>query len=433
MRLVRLGDETSTIGADVRAALASWGRGGAVVGGIALVGCRPPDCPEPVEAVVILPRGLLVVIGVDLPDPAMRMDAPVDGPWRIDGWPLVREDGAVNPAVEGLNAAAAVAARLQAQRVEPMPVGTVIAVGPYVARVSQPTTDLARGIRIMHPEPKTLLNAARELAVYERRCPVHQANVIVAALAPDLPPFTPEELADEGFEVAAGPDMSAASTLLIPRVPPEAALPAAPSPRLGGGTYRWVPVVAMAALAVLLMTAIVAGLASTGDSSGSASGGPAGPGPTGSQATRSQVIDGVTFTPKGLLNDNDCARRAIGDIQVWLQQHPCSSLVRSRYETTVKQDAAVFIADIVFANDATAGDFLKVANTTGTGTLVDASTEGMPWPGNRRPIFDAAAYATKRIDSRVRIAQVAWFDKASTPTDPVLQTTARQALELPAP
>lgn len=429
MRLVRLGDETSAVGADVRAALASWGRGGAVVGGIALVGCQPPDCPEPVEAIVVLPRGLLVVIGVDLPDPAMRMDAPVGGQWRIDGWPLVRADGAVNPAVEGLKAATAVATLLEEHRAEPMPIGTVIAVGPYVARVSQPTTDLARGIRILHPEPATLLNATRELAVYERRCPAHRANAIIATLAPDLPPFSPEELAAEGFEGPASPDMSAASTLLIPRVPPRTPTPEAPKSR--AKPHRWVPVVATSALGVLLLIAIIVGLSSATGSGNS--GTSTQPGPSSGQPNGPKVVGDVTYVPKGSVKDTDCARRAIGDIQVWLQQHPCTGLIRSRFQATVGPDVAgVLIADVTFRDATVAGDFLNVANAAGTGTIVDPSAEGNPWPDGQKPIFDSAVYTTKRSDSRVRIAQVVWLNKATTPTDQVLTSIAGQALELPA-
>ena len=81
MRLIRLGDGSSEVGVDVRAALASWGRGDGVVGGVALTGARPPDCPRPVDAIVVLPRGILGGVGVDLPDPAVRLDAPLAGQW----------------------------------------------------------------------------------------------------------------------------------------------------------------------------------------------------------------------------------------------------------------------------------------------------------------------------------------------------------------
>jgi hypothetical protein len=431
VRLVRLGDETSKVGADVRAALASWGRGDAVVGGIALTGCTPPDCQEPVDAILILPRGVIVIVGVDLPDPAMRLDAPVGGQWKIDGWPLVRQDGAVNPATEALHAAKEVTSRLQAQRVEPMPVGTVIAVGPYVSRVSQPTSDLARGIRILHPEPRTLLTATRELAVYERRCAVHPANAILAALAPDHPPFSADELVGEGFDRMAGQGLGTASTILIPRVSSSADPAQAPTaaPRLKGKRLGWLPVSAALLVSLLLVTGIIVAVAASSDPSGESQG----PSPSVTAAEQSgPVINGATYMPKGVTRDTDCSARAIGDIQAWLQSHPCRSLVRTRYETAVGKDSvAMLVADLTFPDSAAAGEFLAVAEKPGTGSITDPSTDGTPWPGDRRPIFDSAVYRTKQNNVQVRIVQAVWLGKTTSPEDPALLAAASQALSLP--
>jgi hypothetical protein len=430
VRLVRLGNETSRVGADVRAALASWGRGEGVVGGVALLGCTPPECPEPVDAILILPRGLIVVVGVDLPDPAMRLDAPVGGQWKIDGWPLIRGDGAVNPAIEGLRAATAVATRLQAQRVEPMPVGTVIAVGPYVSRVSQPTTDLARGIRILHPEPTTLLTATRELAVYERRCAVDRANAVLAALAPNHPPFSPEDLVPEGFDHITGQGLGGASTILIPRVPRAAGPPRpVPTARLGRKRHSWLPVGAALLVGLLLITGIIVAIAASSDTPRTSPG--TTPSVTAAQQT-GPVINGVTYMPKGIAKDTDCSARAFGDIQAWLQTHPCTTLVRTRYETTVGKDpVAMLVSDLTFPDATVAAEFLKVATTPGTGSITDPSTDGTAWPDGRRPIFDSAAYQTKQVGTLVRIVQAVWLEKSTSPEDVALLNTATQALGLP--
>nr|WP_042189693.1 hypothetical protein [Kibdelosporangium sp. MJ126-NF4]CEL18828.1 hypothetical protein [Kibdelosporangium sp. MJ126-NF4]CTQ96319.1 hypothetical protein [Kibdelosporangium sp. MJ126-NF4] len=428
MRLIRLGDETSTVGVDVRAALASWGRGDGVVGGIALIGCRPPDCPEPVDAIVVLPRGILVVVGVDLPDPAMRLEAPVNGQWKVDSWPLVRADRAVNPAAEAVQSATAVVARLQAQRVEPMPVGTIIAVGPYVARVTQPSNDLARGIRILHPEPTTLLTAARELAVYEHRCSPQRANAILAALAPNHPPFTPEDLAAEGFTESAGAGLASASTLLIPRVTLRGHHPAPP---VGSQPKRlgWLPVTAVLLVGLLLVTGIIVAIAAAGDQP-RATEGPKTSVSVAQQA--SEVVDGVAYTPKGTVEDTDCQSRAFGDMQVWLQANPCVSLRRSRYESTAgNEPIAVLLADLTFQDAGRAEAFLKLASAPGTGSIIDPSVHGTAWPDGRRPIFDSAAYQAKQTGTRVRIVQVIWLDKASTPEDPALLAAATRSLNLP--
>lgn len=429
MRLIRLGDETSTVGADVRAALASWGRGEGVVGGIALIGCRPPDCPEPVDAIVVLPRGIMVIVGVDLPDPAMRLDAPVNGQWKVDGWPLVRADGAVNPAAEAVQSATAVVARLQDQRAEPVPVGTIIAVGPYVSRVSQPSNDLARGIRILHPEPTTLLTAARELAVYEHRCSPQRANAILAALAPNHPPFGTEELAAEGFTESAGAGLASASTLLIPRVSLGDHRPVAPG-KPAAKRLRWLPVTAVLLVGLLLVTGIIVAIAAAGDQP-QATEGPKTSVSVAQQAT--EVLDGVAYAPKGRVADTDCQSRAFGDMQVWLHANPCVSMTRSRYESTAGNGPiAVLLADLTFQDEARAGAFLKLASAPGTGSIIDPSAHGTPWPGDRKPIFDSAAYQAKQTGARVRIVQVIWLDKASTPEDPALLAAATRSLNLPA-
>jgi hypothetical protein len=230
VRLVRLGAETSRVGADVRAALSSWGPADTVLGGIALLGVTPQGCPGPVEAVILVPKGIVIVVGVDLPDPAVRLDAPLGAPWKADGWPLVRPDGAVNPAGEALAAAAAVTTMLQARRLDPVPVSTIVAVGPYVGQVVQSTVDLHQGVRVLHPEPRSMLTAMRELAVADRACSVEQARRLLAGLAGDRSHMLIGEVAAEGFTDAVTPDLATASTTLIPRITDQTTMPG----RVGG-------------------------------------------------------------------------------------------------------------------------------------------------------------------------------------------------------
>ena len=150
MRLIRLAGESSEVGADVRAALASWGRGDGVVSASRCSAASPPT--SPVDAIVLLPRGMLVVVGVDLPDPAVRLEAPLTGQWKTDGWPLVRPDGAVNPATEVLETVAEIHRHLEEAGVEPLPVGTVIAVG--TVRVQGGAADLGPAARRPRAAPR---------------------------------------------------------------------------------------------------------------------------------------------------------------------------------------------------------------------------------------------------------------------------------------
>lgn len=430
MRVVRAGKETSAVGADVRAALTSWGRGDTLVGGIALVGLRPTGSDLPVEAVVVLPRGVLVIIGVDLPDPAVRLDAPLSGQWKTDGWPLVRPDGAVNPASDAESTVGAVRQALERANVEPLPVGTVVAVGPYVSQVHQPTSDLLRGVRILHPEPKTLLTAARELATYQRPCTVTQAKSILAALSPD---HADADLSGEGFTNSVVPAMANASTTLIPR----AEAPRAPArPRKPGkpgrpkGGLRWLPAGAAVLVALLLLTGIVYAVASS-----------RGPGDQATDTTSSTRAEssgvtagGYTFEPKGAISDTDCAAHAYGDVQVWLERNRCSELIRARYESATNgKRAAVLVAVLRFPETALAGELDTVATQPGSGAIADASTEGTPWPGKSKPFFESAAFASGREGNSLKLVQAVWIGAPSTPDDKTLGKLARSALDIPTP
>ena len=198
MRLVRLDRQPSRVADDIRAALASLGRGDTVIGGVALIGARPAG-ERPIEAIVVLPHGVLIVIGVDLPDPALRLEAPLGAPWKADGWPLVHDEDAVNPATEALDLSQACERRIAEVAPGTSPVGTIIAVGPYVETVDQPVSDLAGPVRVLHPTPTTMLAATVSLATAHRPRSVEQARALINGLAPDAPEFSDEILLGEGF------------------------------------------------------------------------------------------------------------------------------------------------------------------------------------------------------------------------------------------
>jgi hypothetical protein len=430
VRLIRLGGESSEVGADVRAALASWGRGDGVVGGVALLGARPAG-EGPVDAIVLLPRGVLVVVGVDLPDPAVRLEAPLSGQWKTDGWPLVRPDGVVNPASEVMEVVGKINRHLEESRAEQVPIGTVIAVGPYVSKVEQPTSDLLRGIRVLHPEPMTLLTAARELATHPRPCTIAQARELLAALEPDNATIAALDLEAEGFTDTVAPDLSAASTMVIPRITE----PRAPRPirsaagRKGGGQLRWLPVGAAVLVAMLLLTGIVYAVASAGDTDDDSQA-------QHTSATRSGTVKlgGFSFVPRGTRSDTDCAAHAYGDVQAYLQKNRCGELVRMRFEsTTDDKTAAVLVSVLRFPESAAADELNQVADKPGSGAIVDASAEGTAWPGDRKPFFESAAYASGREGNSLKLVQVVWIGAPSQPDDAKLVKLASAAVSLTAP
>ncbi len=198
MRLVRLERQQSRVADDVRAALASLGRGSTVIGGIALVGVGSVT-ERPIEAVVLLPHGVIIVIGVDLPDPALRLEAPLGAPWKADGWPLIADDDAINPATEALDVSQACERRIASLVPGTGPVGTIVAVGPYVETVDQPAADLAGPVRVLHPTPTTMLAATVSLATAHRPRSVDQVRALIRGLAPEAPEFSDEVLVGEGF------------------------------------------------------------------------------------------------------------------------------------------------------------------------------------------------------------------------------------------
>ncbi|MFB9909136.1 hypothetical protein [Allokutzneria oryzae] len=424
MRLVRLGGEPTKVGADVRAALAAWGDGTAVLGGFALLGVTPPGCTRPLDALIVLPRAVLVVVGVDLPSPALRLEAPLRDQWKVDGWPLTRHDGARSPADEALAATSAVTARLQAVRAEPLPVCTIIAVGPYVERVIQPTADIHRGVRVLYPKPSSLLAAVRELAIGDHPCTAEQARGLIGALHQESGAVRAGELILEGFPDAVSADLATASTALIPRyqdIEREEPVPVRP-PRKPLWARLSIAGVTLLAVAVLVIT--------VARSCGSV------PRPVAQSpvvtTTPPSTVDDLDFTPKGNEKATNCARESYGDVQTWFDAHPCSGLIRSLFEVSEPRRAAVSIAVVSFTDPADAADFQKLADTPGTGAVSDLVTSGKGWT-NGPVSFDGAAFASSRDTKRVRVVQVVWIGAPSTPDDVSLRGIADRALRLPLP
>jgi hypothetical protein len=443
VRLVRLGEEPTKAGADVKAALATFGVGGSALGGVTLLGCTPSGSARTLDAVVVLPRGVLVVVGVDLPKPTLRLDASLSAQWRIDDMALQGGDGAINPAADAHRRAWAVAHQLQAIGAEPLPVSTVIAVGPYVGQVVQPTADLHRGVRVLHPTPTTLLSAARELATCERPCSADQAGRIITVLSHNAA-LRPAELIAEGFTDQAAADLARASTTLISRItdnPRPASTPyrpatAAPARHHAGRAHptrkrriqpRWLAVGAAGMVAGVMLAGIIVAIASAGD--GRSTTKAVNPAITGAQ-TRS--VDGVPFATMGSADDTDCTAHSYGDVHLWLSRWPCDGLSRRVLAVNAAPyDAAVAIAAVDLPDAAAAQEFQRVVDTPGGGGITTLVQDGQNWSGGPKS-FDGAAAASVCEGTRVLIARVVWTRRRSRPDDPKLLVLAQQALRLPA-
>lgn len=446
MRLVQLGAEPTKVGADVRAALSSFGEGDEMLGGVAIIGATPPDDHQPVDAIIVLPRGVIIVVGVDLPEPALTLQAPLQTPWTVDGWPLVRAEGEVNPGFEALESASALATSLQARDVEPLPVGTIVAVGPSVDQVTQPTTDLHRGVRVVHPSAESILAAARELATYQQRCPVEPARQVLKVLAQDAADLATGELTAEGFPVFAESDPASADTALISKIDDtaEATSPSIRLPPLDAAQRRAILLAAMvrrakrraAALAALpqqtklialaavvaVVCAIVALVAVSGSTRTVAVPPPAPP----------IRIDGVDFVRRLSQHDVNCAQHSIGDIQTWFQRQPCAGLTRQDFSTTVSgRPAVVAVAVVDLADPAGAAKLREELDTAGSGGIVDLVAEGHRWDGAPSSLAGSAE-AVEQDGKQVRLVQTVWVQGGSQPADIELRSLSERGLRLPA-
>ncbi|AGM08396.1 hypothetical protein AORI_5813 [Amycolatopsis keratiniphila] len=466
---------------DVRAALASLGRGSNVVGGVALIGASPVE-GRPVEAVVVMPKGVLIVIGVDLPDPALKLEAPLGGPWKADGWPLVHGDTSINPATDALSLSAACTHKIADVAPGAGPIGTIIAVGPYVETVDQPAADLAGSVRVLYPTATTMLAATVSLATAPRPRSVQQARDLIAALAPDAPPMPEEMLLGEGFSafsddeptvIRENPLVAIAPTVpvqhpgkakrpakppVLPVAPAKPAPPvqqaapakpappvrqtpppaaaaapspaeAAPKPSRQSKTVKWLPVAAIGLLIVLLVAAI--SVASGGDDTASTQTPPPPTAATSPPPPSSSAVENIQFTSRASAADQKCASHAYGDVQSSLQQTSCSAVKRASFASSIDgRAAAVTIAVVEFPNAAQASAFKAIADNPGGGGILDLATETNQWQGEV-PVFEGAAYQSSLDGKSVRLIQVVWLPGPSTPDDPGLVRGAKAALELP--
>ncbi|SFB59239.1 hypothetical protein SAMN05216266_12357 [Amycolatopsis marina] len=445
MRLVRLTRRSAMVSEDIRAALAALGRGSTVVGGIALVGARPEGCDEPVDAIVLRPDGIVIVVGVDLPDPAVHLDAPLRDKWKADGWPLVRTDHAVNPATDALALAATVEERIRSMDGASPVIGTVVAVGPYVETVEQPAADLAGRIRVLHPTPTSMLAAIVSLSTAQTPMSVTTVRRLLNTLAPDAPAQNAALLTAEGFPAeptvqerppstpntgasthapappAAGPpgDPTAATTSATPGPL------AAPRPPSANGTEkpavaRWLPLAALGLLVILLVTAVA--LAATGSDDEAANATDQPPDPL------VQTIDGLPLTTVAVATAGRCAPHATGELQRALRTEDCTGLTRGSFTTTAGgRRVAVSVAELTFTEQARAEEIKQLSDTPGNGAMTDLATETGRWSAPE-PGFAGAAYTSDAGAAEVRVVQAGWVDGAADPLDPALVRAAEAGL-----
>lgn len=437
MRLIRIGEQRSRVAEDIRAGLTALGRGGSVTGGIGLVDVTPHGCAESIDAVVVLPHGVLIVAGVDLPGPTMRLEAPLAGQWKADGWPLVGSGSAVNPASGALAVADQLAQRLHTLTNGSLRIGVILAVGPYVDSATTPDVGPDGGVKVLFPTPSQLRDAIGALIPPQGQpFTVEQGRAVLRAIDPKAPIQPDGMLRLEGFLVggtASSPYAQPAEvTTKLPAIPSVPAVgtpgandasarrtPAA-APRKQRSRARWFPFASIGLLIAGLAAAISA-----------AAGGTTPTGTLEQKPPARHAIAGVRYTEVATKADAGCAQHTFGDVQASLERTHCAGMHLGSFLAEVAgKRAAVSIAVIRFDQQAHAQALKRIAEKPGTGGGVDLATQAGAWP-DEAPNFDNAAYRSMVVGAEVRLVRATWMDEPTQPHDTLLARIAETANEVP--
>ncbi|GAA5120674.1 hypothetical protein [Haloechinothrix salitolerans] len=454
MRLVGDGKPNSLIAADISASLRGLGRGDGTVGGMALMNVTPRGFSTPFDAIVVTPHGVLLISGVELPGPTMRLDAPLYGQWKADNWPLVGSGDAVNPGSPALAASRHLAQRIAHEAGLTVPVATVLAVGPFVDSVAPGQGDLDQPVRVLYPTINGLKNAIAALTPPgPNPCSAEQARAVLRAVDPATPIQPDTTLAKEGFPSAvttARPPSSGAAPHGQPPAAPPGPTPQAPgagpravpgrphptasgpphqqpssSPRQRSMLLRPLPIAVVCLLVVGLIAVIAVATAGASDSS-----------PTGSSTPLPDLVihnvDGLDFHVMAADTDRRCARHTYGDLRSTVAASDCEGVHLGSYLTTVDgRRAAVSMALFEFDSSKQAERIDKLVNTTGTGWALDLATDRDAWPDTSA--VGTPSYRSATADTRLRLVRAIWLDESDDGDDTSLTPVVRRAFVVPMP
>lgn len=433
VRLIHVGTQRSKVADDIRAGLTALGRGDSVVGGVALLNVKPQALNSVFDAVVVLPQGVLLIAGVDLPGPAMRLEAPLRGQWKSDNWPLVGSGEDTNPGSAALAAAQAAAQRLHTETGITIPISAILATGPFVDTVVQPDAELAEPVRVLFPTPGNLREAIETLAPSKgNTCTVEEARAVLRALDPTIHILSDSALTKEGFLIRAP------ATRTVPQDVPADDFPTttlfmdptmmAPAAREADqdDSRRSVKILPIAALCLLIVGIIAAIVLAAGGADGA----PTPSSPDSSGEPTSHSVAGYEYTVVATSAERDCAAKTFGDVKALLERQDCGEIRLGSY--TVRDGdrlAAVSVADIELATPAEADELERLAAAPGSGGALDAASEAAAW--QRQPSFDNAAYHAAASENRVRLIRTVWQSEASSPEDSTLREIAKAAAKVP--
>lgn len=397
MRLIGTGAAASLLAADVSASLRGLGRGDHTIGGIALMNVTPHGFARPFDAVVVMPHGVLLIVGVELPGPTMRLDAPLHGQWKADNWPLVGSGDAVNPGAHGLAASQRLAQRIAEEARLTVPIATMLAVGPFVDAVVPSRDDLSQPVRVLHPTINALTDAIATLTPPGGpTCSAEQARAVLRAIDPATPIQPDDTLATEGFP------STATTARTGPGPAPVQPPPSAPS-RGRPALLRPLPI----AVVFLLVVGLIAVIAVT---TAGASNTPARAGsPQRMPDLVVHQVDGLDFEVVAADTDRDCESTTYGDLRTTVSKADCAGVHLGSYLTSVGgRRAAVSVAEFELESHRQAGRLEKLVSTPGTGWAIDLATTRDAWPDTSG--YGAGTYRSAEADGRLRLVRTVWLD-----------------------
>lgn len=473
MRLIGAGEPNSLIAADISASLRGLGRGDDTIGGIALMHVTPQGFHQPFDAVVVTPHGVLLISGVELPGPAMRLEAPLHAQWKADNWPLVGSGTAVNPGAPALAASWHLTQRITHEAGLTVPVATVLAVGPFVDSVVPGPGDLDQPVRVLYPTINGLRDAFAELTPPgAHTCSAEQARAVLRAVDPTTPIQPDGTLTKEGFRSAvttAAPAASSApaSASAAPAAPRDGSVaqsppgpgsyghapatpvaaassaarssapgrfhPQAARPQARGASHgdrsrspllRPLPIVVVCLLVVGLVAMIAVATAVASDSAADRGA------PT--QDLVIHDIDGLDFEVVAADTDRGCASHTYGDLRTAVAASDCEGVHLGSYLTAVdERRAAVSVALFEFDSAKQAARIDKLVNTTGTGWALDLATDRGGWPDTSA--VDTTSYRSATADTRLRLVRAVWLDESDDGDDTSLTPVVERAFAVPMP
>ncbi len=138
------------------------------------------------------------------------------------------------------------------------------------------------------------------------------------------------------------------------------------------------------------------------------------PAPTGAAQTPppSQTVGVYQFQPyHGIATETDCAAHSTDRVKAFFQQHPCVTLTRSLYTTSLTNSQKVITSIAVVRMDNAAGAKLlqQVSDENGSGHVKDLVEDGVVIPGGPNALQDAGYYSVVR-GSRVIVVMTEYVD-----------------------